>query len=230
MSETKFGIGEWKMRNGRKAVIIGILPRNPEFPWIGYRYLLDGSTYPDNWSNRGLNHASAESMTDLISPWTYPIASLSSTIAPGHNPDKLTVEQVGEGWWLPEWEVLEQVSPALKIKHFEVWFDGKWWNAPFRKDTGPENSSTYRTRLPREELLKLIAPKKRLIRVEELPPFIHVMTRSTTYPRSLLVVGRDHEALIIDGRWYLIINLHKEGFQWSSDLKTWNSFEVEDKQ
>lgn len=223
--ENKIGIGEWKMRNGLKAVVLGSQPGNNGQPWVGYSYDELGNTGAASWKDDGswvsgflIHHC------DIISPWTSPIA-------PGHNPDKLTVEQVGDGWWLPEWEVLKDLQGRKKAKAYLDWFcDDKIWKS-LVGDTGScWMSRTYRTRLSLTELLALIAPKKRLIRVEELPALIHVTRRCVTYPRQLLVVGRDHESLIIDGRWFLISSLHKEGWEWSSDLKTWNSFEVEDKQ
>lgn len=215
--ETKIqlSVGEWKMRNGEKALVEykhkGLL-----YPWHGY---IDAGV-PKTWRDDGFEQSTMNSPFDIISHWTSPIA-------PSHNPDKLTVEQVGDGWWLPEWEVLEKVSPALKIKHFEVWFDGKWWNTPFRKDTGPENSSTYRTCLTRKELLKLIAPKKRLIRVEELPPVCWVGDESDHW----LVVKREKYNQKIHSPWqcFTVQGLANGNATWSSDLTTWNSFKVEDK-
>lgn len=214
----QLSVGEWKTRAGEKAVV-EYYHKGSFHPWIGY---INGSH--KTWDADGfLYYRTTMDSCDIIAPWTSPIA-------PGHNPDKLTVERVGDGWWLPEWEVLEKVSESVMVGHFQCWIRAHLtWIRP----TLPGSCAyicTYRTRLSREELLKLIAPKKRLIRVDELPVVCWVTVKTYQRPRQLFVVGRDDEALLIDGRWFLIIILHKEGWQWSSDLKTWNSFEVEDKE
>lgn len=150
---------------------------------------------------------------------------------PGHNPDKLTVEQVGEGWLLPEWDVLEKVSTDAKLKSFEYWRPiSKIWSREM-DCTGCTIERTYRTRLTRDELLALIAHKKRLIRVEELPAVCHVKRHGE--PWHEMIAKRDPEGQRItiygDG-WVSTLHALALHWQWSSDLKTWHSFEVEDKE
>jgi hypothetical protein len=70
-------------------------------------------------------------------------------------------------------------------------------------------------------------PKKRLIRVEELPPVCWVKVDG---PFACLVIGRDFndQRLKIETGGFSIRQIHDDGGKWSSDLKTWDSFEVED--
>lgn len=77
-----------------------------------------------------------------------------SPIAPGHNPDKLTVSQVGEGWRLLDGdEIKSRRIDTLKI---ERWFLGRWDEGV--ECSGVSNMVTYRTRLSRAELAALDAP------------------------------------------------------------------------
>jgi len=210
--------------NGLKAVVLGRQPGNCETPWVGYETIFpDNHTRICSWSDYGESSSmNSRPASDLISTWTYPIA-------PGHNPNLLTVEQVGEGWWLPEWGVLEKLSGEQKKAHFQGWSQNEpdQWSS-FMTRWPISEACTYRTRLTREELLKLIAPKKRLIRVEELPPVCWVGCSdccSLVTRRSEDKIGFPHSPDMS------IRELHcDQGDKWSSDLRTWNSFEVEDGQ
>lgn len=76
-------------------------------------------------------------------------------IAPGHNPDNLTVEQVGEGWrLLDENEIVE--GPSLV--EIEVWQMAA--DAWYKNFHGHLKDLTYRTKLSREALHKLRFPPK----------------------------------------------------------------------
>ncbi len=79
-----------------------------------------------------------------------------SPIAPGHNPDNLSVEQVGEGWrlldgdeiknrWL-ECERWQLDTSDMENRH---WGSGNFWT---------NRTATYRTRLSRSELAALDKP------------------------------------------------------------------------
>lgn len=215
--ETKIGIGEWKMRNGEKAIIAVHRP-GTVMPWVGW---MDGETVcSSTWKDDG-SFDYGKSPEDIISPWTSPIA-------PGHNPDKLTVEQVGNGWWLPEWEVLEKVTKPIKLEHIHGWFGKQWCPTHVANDGLMDHGTTYRTRLTSDELLALIAPKKRLIRVEELPAVCWVGCDQYSW----MVNQRCLQSQKIwsgQGSAWDIPGIHAIGRKWSSDLLTWNSFEVEDK-
>lgn len=205
------------MRNGRKAVVV--FRRNDgkhPWTWIGHTEESSPHAWRDNGQycvGEGFHHE-----LDLVSPWTSPIA-------PGHNPDKLTVEQVGEGWWLPEWEILEKVTELQRLKYLEFWSGHiqKWLHA---QGAGHCCSSVnYRTRLTRDELLAIITPKKRLIRVEELPPVCWVGDEFVHW----FVSERDcvtNKIRSCSGRSFHISEF--KNVKWSSNLKTWHSFEVED--
>lgn len=92
------------------------------------------------------------------------IAALSPAqdpIAPGHNPDKLTVSQVGEGWRLLDRdEALWYIQNNKQASQTEYWpaYQGHWHR--FFDDKSPiGKTETYRTRLTREELAALDKPK-----------------------------------------------------------------------
>lgn len=222
----QISVGEWKMRNGQKAVVLGRQPSNCSYAWVGYFFKTDELTVSACWNDCGKYTTSrVEHFCDIVEPWVSPIA-------PGHNPDKLTVEQVGEGWWLPEWEVLEKVTESQRSNNLEFWHDDtQKWLTP-RGSGKCAKICTYRTRLTRDELLALITPKKRLLRVEELPAVCWVGDK-TSSPR--LVHYRDYKQ---QGISYMatvdnpvgIEILAQLNIKWSSDLKTWHSFEVEDKE
>ncbi len=218
----KIGIGEWKMRNGGKAVVLGLLPGSHNYPLIGYSLDETGDGEVVTWSLSGNQFIGDQTSRDLISTWTSPIA-------PGHNPDKLTEEQVGvkDGWRLLEWEEIKSISVESKKKGLEFWgIMSLTWKRP---DGGPANNdSTYRTRLSREELAALDKPKKRLIRVEELPPIC--LVRNGTLVS--LVTSRDSATQYIKVDSDSVshhISFYKDAESgWSSDLKNWNSFEVKE--
>lgn len=218
------------MRNDEKATILG-KQQEAEFPWIGFhknsgnlcavapRWRSDGS-----YARRDNSGYVPEDPLDIIAPWTSPIA-------PGHNPDNLTVEQVGEGYWLPEWELLEKVSPKIKYENFEYWDETyAGWRRPTAGSFGTKG--TYRTRLSREELLRLIATKKRLIRVEELPAVCWVTDAPTLCKDRVIVTGVhvEQQRLFFGQVPVSIKELHEGNSKYSSDLKTWHSFEVEEKE
>lgn len=156
---------------------------------------------------------------DLISPWTSPIAT-------GHNPDKLTEEQVGNGFRVPDWNEIENLSGEKKQKALEYWQASlKAWIQP--DSCGCCMTGTYRTRLSRSELAALDKPKKRLVRVEELPAVCWV---TDGIGHSLITGRNEYYVWSHQGVKHSIEQIAQLGLKWSSDLKTWNSFEVEDKQ
>lgn len=217
----QISVGEWEMKNGRKAVVLGRVPNSDTiYPWIGYRYVAEGNTLVAIWRDNG-DCADTHTNERLVAPWTSPIA-------PGHNPDRYTVEQVGDGWWLPEWEILEKVTERQRLKYLEFGSSHiqKWLHTQGAGKCAVD--CTYRTRLTRDELLALITPKKRLIWVEELPAVCHIGNEGKG---SWLVTSRLIEEQVIHAQNNLSFKievLHKMGRQYSSDLKTWHSFEVED--
>lgn len=215
----QIGIGEWKMHNGQKAIVAAHRP-GTMYPWIGW---FDGDgVWPRSWSDDGI--CSADSLSyNIASTWTSPIAA-------GHNPDKLTEEQVGvaDGWRLPEWDEIDGLNGEKKVSALE-YFNLKlteWHNADvccaYRK-------FTYRTKLSREELAALRKTKMRIIRVEELPPVCWVKTGSLV----CLVVEMDSATQTVKAggeKPVEIKMLRRLNAGWSSDLRNWNLFEVEDKQ
>jgi len=217
----QIGIGAWKMRNGNKAIVAAHRPGTP-YPWIGWD---DGDTICSRtWSNDGKFLANCDcSLFDIIAPWTSPIAA-------GHNPDKLTEEQVGvaDGWRLPEWDDIRWLNGENKVSALYCWHRrGCCWERP---GIGAcESSCTYRTKLSREELAALRKLKMRTTRVEELPPVCWVKTGSLV----CLVVEMDSATQTIKAggeKPVEIKMLRQLNAGWSSDLRNWNLFEVEDKQ
>lgn len=214
----QIGIGEWKMRNGNKVSIFGKNPFKSPQPWVGSWADLLGTR---EWCDDGFYDVYRnESPKDIISPWTSPVAT-------GHNPDKLTEEQVGvkDGWrLLDEDEIVGFGCGYERLGHVDCWSCGQWQPG----NRGICNSATYRTRLSREELAELGKPKKRLIRVEELPPVCWIdmgngkrrLANGYDMPEQKLVAGGNHVAILV---------AKDKGWQWSSDLKNWNPFEVEEK-
>lgn len=66
------GAGEYKTRNGRKAVVLGSIPENKVIPWAGY---IGASHYC--WDAKGMTSGSRCSPkpkrpTDIIAPYTEP--------------------------------------------------------------------------------------------------------------------------------------------------------------
>lgn len=76
-----------------------------------------------------------------------------SQIAPGHNPAKLTVEQVGEGWRLLDPDEIKDGSALYEI---EAWGGIIWLNN--LAYVGHVQCRTYRTKLTRQELAALREP------------------------------------------------------------------------
>jgi len=80
-------------------------------------------------------------------------------------------------------------------------------------------------------LYRIVEPKKkRLIRVEELPAVCWV--KPTSHPYYCLLAYRspdgDYIGYSSSRKPISIYDANRDGWQWSSDLKTWNSFEVEE--
>lgn len=131
--------GFWKTHNGRKArVLCTDAPGN--YPVIGYIENAAGGSTLCSWNLGGLNCINDYSTNDLVEPWTSPIAA-------GHNPDKLTEEQVevDKGWRLlseGEHEANHDVCPA------EWWYspDARWIGAEGRWICG--HGQTLRTKMP----------------------------------------------------------------------------------
>jgi hypothetical protein len=89
------------------------------------------------------------------------VAKPAPQIATGHNPDKLTVEQVGEGWrLLTDKENLYFSNHYTQIPLTQFWDrDEKSWHE-FKDNKCPVGrTETQRTRLTREELAALRNPK-----------------------------------------------------------------------
>lgn len=220
MSNLRIGIGEWKMRDGQKVSIISKNPFYAEFPWIGSWSGLDGVR---EWTDDGTYCAIGTiSSRDIIAPWTSPIAK-------GNNPDKLTDEEVGvaNGWrLLDEDEIVGVWCGYERLGHVDCWSCGQWQPG----NRGICNEATYRTRLSREELAALDKPKKRLIRVDELPPVCHVKRAGEPWHEIVSKRDPDNQRIALSGNdWVSTMTALAYHWQWSSDLKTWNSFEVEEK-
>jgi hypothetical protein len=82
-----------------------------------------------------------------------------NSIAPGHNPDKILVSQVGyeDGWRLLDPDEIRGRETALY--ELDVWLDTlkvpRWCNEPASNYYGASMQITYRTKLTREQLAKL---------------------------------------------------------------------------
>lgn len=68
----KIGLGEWKMRNGEKAVILDETVDNGAYIW--------GGTIPEitgfvSWTREGRFRAGMECAHDIIEPWSNPVAT-----------------------------------------------------------------------------------------------------------------------------------------------------------
>lgn len=204
------------MRNGMKATIVVYRP-GTQFCWIGW---VDGHPYSVSWKDGGQARSEDKSDWDIISPWT--------PTATGHNPDNLTEEQVGvkDGWRLLD---LDEIKPR-KLSVAESWLENiKEWSPHYY--SGSSRNITYRTKFSRSKLAALDKLKKRLIRVEELPAVCWVMEGSSMSNQYLLSYRNNSSNHIgIGGELAHHLSYYKDkNFQWSSDLKNWNSFEVEDK-
>ena len=72
--------------------------------------------------------------------------------APGHNPAKLTVAQVGNGWRLLDREEIKSRRPTLSIQRWirGERLTGRW--TTLGTCIGNDPNLTYRTQLTRDEL------------------------------------------------------------------------------
>lgn len=83
-----------------------------------------------------------------------------SPIASGHNPDKLTVEQVGEGWRLLSEEEIETRKKVDETSpHIQQWWGTEWCTK--LHFIGNATNTTYRTQKPEGYFLP-----KRVVKVE----------------------------------------------------------------
>lgn len=80
----QIGIGEWKMRDGKKA-IVAVHRRGKQYPWIGW---FEDCESAESWTDDGLLSFNDETEYDIIAPWTSPIAA-------GHNLFTLESKEVG---------------------------------------------------------------------------------------------------------------------------------------
>lgn len=170
----------------------------------------------------------------LITCSTLPL-ELIDVIAPGHNPDDLTVKQVGERYILHRPKFIATLNRTA-WNHVDRWNErfGVWEKVGGNVcyESSFLESETYRSEFSEEQLRILATSKKRLIRVDELPPVCWVMEGSSMSNQYLLSYRNNSSNHIgIGGELAHHLSYYKDkNFQWSSDLKTWNSFEVEDKQ
>jgi hypothetical protein len=213
----QIGIGEWKTWNGFKATVACCRP-NAEYPWVGWLGH-DGPLIA--WNDKGQVKLDTPHVHNLEAPWTW------TPTATGHNPDNLTEEQVGvkDGWRLLD---LDEIK-SRKQRVAEAWNPALlMWYPEYN---GSSRNITYRTKFSRSELAALDKLKKRLIRVEELPAVCWVMEGSSMSNQYLLSYRNNSSNHIgIGGELAHHLSYYKDkNFQWSSDLITWNSFEVEDK-
>lgn len=117
------------------------------------------------------------------------------TIAPGHNPYGLTVEQVETnlGWRLLERDEIKSRShTARQGSHIEMWLSHNTCWDPRAVGACPEYC--YRTKLTREQLAALDkpAPKKRLpLGPEDFPP--GTLIRDSLRPEYWTQVSSIHE-------------------------------------
>ncbi len=69
MSDTKFGVGRWRTRDGLEAVIeFRTAAEDTRLPLRGY-VALNGTKQMRNWSDDGRFTAAAPSKYDLVAPW-----------------------------------------------------------------------------------------------------------------------------------------------------------------
>ena len=95
----KITIGEWKTRDGRKAIVAA---ENPDAE-AGYRFIgwLNGECC--NWHEDGVFFEDDESDMDLIAPWTYPVPWDWSTTPPWVT---LIVKGPSGFWYLCDGDVI----------------------------------------------------------------------------------------------------------------------------
>lgn len=75
-------------------------------------------------------------------------------VAPGHNPDRVLVTDVGEGYRLLDPDEIKNGPP---LKEIEAWGGSDWFNGLDHSGNAPMH--TYRTKLSRQELESLRNPK-----------------------------------------------------------------------
>lgn len=142
-------------------------------------------------------------------------------IAKGHNPDKLKISQVGEGWRLLDYDEYRERACTKEIQLWAVKLNGGWGDGWVE---GSTYEYTYRTRLSREELAALDAPKfVRWDCAEDIPLPVCFIRTGTGYWGT--IVAADSEGLhayhptggkIVRHRY---INL--DVYQYSTDRKEW---------
>lgn len=85
-----------------------------------------------------------------VDPGGY-IAHERELVAPGHNPDRLTIAQVGEGWRLLEDDELWTSDEDAPLT-CQAWIGERAWSAGPATYVGAAPTITYRTHLTRAEL------------------------------------------------------------------------------
>lgn len=93
-------------------------------------------------------------------PLFFRLARPDELIAPGHNPDKLTIEQVGEGWRLLDEDEIKRRQTTISIQYWDSLH--AFWSGLSQE--GRDANLTYRTKLSRAELAALDAPTSDQIR------------------------------------------------------------------
>lgn len=107
----KITIGEWKMRNGQKAIAGAINEASFE-PVIGWRPTKDGILVCRSWQTCGKYYKEgSESEFDLIAPWTDPVPWDWSTTPPWIN----WIFRKETGGWL-----LSDIEPIIE-EHKHGW-------------------------------------------------------------------------------------------------------------
>lgn len=107
-------------------------------------------------------------------------------IAPGHNPDNLTVAQVGDGYRLIDEDEKRARKDRKALHQIECWRNGEW----NRLWTGDDMYLTYRTRLTREALAALDKPKVEYwSRPEHVPGPVCWVRKHGEYPLEMMVVS-----------------------------------------
>ncbi len=121
-------------------------------------------------------------------------------LAPGHNPDRLTVKQVGRGWRLLSHAEQAHLYEENRIqKHLSCWCSGlQFWQGPAHKFYGNAPSNTYRTRKPAGYFLPKtpqLSPKQEKQRAELLarPELVH---RLQTFAKRICW----HSKIILDAK------------------------------
>lgn len=156
-------------------------------------------------------------------------AHLGQQVAQGHNPARLTVSQVGEGWrLLDEDEIIKRPIKIAQLNHIGAWRKGAWTEHGLWE--GSQGNNTYRTRLSRAELAALIAPRPKVkvpLTSADYPPVFWVRnTKDNACWAAFLVT-----AIQSNGGFYLTDAAGKSIFwapnqimdalEYSSDRRTW---------